>query len=244
MSTQSPLSQAREGNTVDEMLEQVADEIIRGDIAPGTKLDARVMAERFAVSRTPVREMFAHLAAMGLVVRRPNRGVTVAEISDENLMAMYEAMAELEAACARLCALRMTLKERQSLQRLHQSALHHVRDGTTDDYEAYNLEFHSRLYAGAHSPCLRDMALTTRSRLQPFRHAQFRLPQRPSHSWEEHDAIVGAILAGDAEAAARATRAHVLQVSHGSRDYLESNRGNDRPRGAHTHHDGDGGCDA
>ena len=68
------------------------------------------------------------------------------------------------------------------------------------------------------------MALATRSRLQPFRHAQFRLPQRPSHSWEEHDAIVSAILAGDAEAAARATRDHVLQVSHGSRHYLDTHR--------------------
>lgn len=121
MKSNSTLSSAklREGTTVDDMLSILADEIISGEIAPGTKLDARVIAERFAVSRTPVREMFGHLAAMGLVEKRPNRGVTVANITDELLMAMYEAMSELEAACARLCALRMTLEERQSLQRLH-----------------------------------------------------------------------------------------------------------------------------
>lgn len=224
MSSDTLLSRAREGTTVDDMLEQLADEIIRGELPPGTKLDARVIAERFNVSRTPVREMFAHLAAMGLVIRRPNRGVTVAEISEESLMAMYEAMAELEAACARLSAQRMTLKERQALQKLHHAAEGHVRDDNTTEYEAYNLAFHACLYEGAHSPYLRDMALATRSRLQPFRHAQFRLPQRPSHSWEEHDAIVSAIVAGDAEAAARATRDHVLQVSHGSRHYLDTHR--------------------
>lgn len=43
----------REGTTVDDMLSILADEIISGGIAPGTKLDARVIAERFAVSRTP-----------------------------------------------------------------------------------------------------------------------------------------------------------------------------------------------
>lgn len=224
MKTDAMLTRAREGTTVDEMLEQLADEIIRGELSPGTKLDARVIAERFNVSRTPVREMFAHLAAMGLVIRRPNRGVTVAEIANETLMAMYEAMAELEAACARLSALRMTLRERQHLQQLHDAAQRHVRDDNTAEYEAYNLAFHGCLYDGAHSPYLRELALATRSRLQPFRHAQFRLPQRPSHSWEEHDAIVSAILAGDAEAAARATRDHVLQVSHGSRHYLDTHR--------------------
>ena len=119
---------------------------------------------------------------MGLVEKRPNRGVTVANITDELLMAMYEAISELEAACARLCALRMTLEERQALQRLHKDALRIVRDGTTSDYEAFNHEFHTHLYEGSHSPYLRDLALATRSRLKPFRKAQFRMPQRPSLS--------------------------------------------------------------
>nr|WP_295707834.1 GntR family transcriptional regulator [uncultured Halomonas sp.] len=214
----------REGTTVDDMLSILADEIISGEIAPGTKLDARVIAERFAVSRTPVREMFGHLAAMGLVEKRPNRGVTVANITDELLMAMYEAMSELEAACARLCALRMTLEERQALQRLHKEALRIVRDGTTSDYETSNHDFHTHLYEGSHSPYLRDLALATRSRLKPFRKAQFRMPQRPSLSWQEHDAIVTAIMEGDGEAAARATRSHVMQVSISTQHYVDEHR--------------------
>ncbi len=214
----------REGTTVDDMLNILADEIICGEIAPGTKLDARIIAERFAVSRTPVREMFGHLAAMGLVEKRPNRGVTVANITNDSLMAMYEAMSELEAACARLCALRMTLEERQALQRLHKEALRVVRDGTTSDYEAFNHEFHTHLYKGSHSPYLRDLALATRSRLQPFRKAQFRMPQRPSLSWQEHDAIVVAIMEGDGDAAARATRSHVMQVSISTQHYVDEHR--------------------
>lgn len=214
----------REGTTVDDMLSILADEIISGKIAPGTKLDARIVAERFDVSRTPVREMFGHLAAMELVEKRPNRGVTVASITDELLMAMYEAMSELEAACARLCALRMTDEERQTLQRLHKDALPIVRHGNTTDYEAFNHGFHTHLYEGSHSSYLRDLALATRSRLKPFRKAQFRMPQRPSRSWEEHDAIVTAILESDGEAAARATRSHVMHVSISTQHYIDEHR--------------------
>lgn len=214
----------REGTTVDTMLDVVADEIISGKIPPGTKLDGRAIAERFKVSRTPVREMFGYLAAMGLVEKRPNRGVTVTIISDELLMTMYEAMSELEAACARLCALRMTQQERQKLKLAHHKALHLVRDGTSSDYEAFNHEFHTRLYEGSHSPYLRDLALATRTRLKPFRKAQFRMPHRPSLSWQEHDAIVTAIIEGDSESAAKATRSHVMQVSISTRDYMDEHR--------------------
>ena len=56
----------------------------------------------------------------------------------------------------------------------------------------------------------------TRSRLAPFRRAQFMLPGRLAKSWEEHDAIVTAIMRGDAAAAGKAARAHVSIVSEAS----------------------------
>ena len=56
----------------------------------------------------------------------------------------------------------------------------------------------------------------TRSRLAPFRRAQFRLPQRLSKSWSEHNEIVEAILQGDGPAAGIAAKAHVSIVSEAS----------------------------
>ena len=56
----------------------------------------------------------------------------------------------------------------------------------------------------------------TRSRLAPFRRAQFRLPGRLAKSWDEHDAIVTAILRGDGRGAGAAAKAHVSIVSEAS----------------------------
>src|SRR5579864_6262690 len=96
----------------------LADEIINGSLAPGATLDETLLAQRFNVSRTPVREALRQLAASGLVETRPHRGAVVASLSHDRLNALFEAMAELEATCAGLAAERMSAAERQALQQI------------------------------------------------------------------------------------------------------------------------------
>ena len=57
---------------------QISDEIVRGELAPGIALDETELAQRFEVSRTPVREAIRLLAASGLVEARPHRSAVVA----------------------------------------------------------------------------------------------------------------------------------------------------------------------
>ena len=203
----------RAGTKVDEMVRGIADSIVTGALRPGIKLDEASLAGRFEVSRTPVREALRQLSAMGLAERRPNRGAIVTVVTQQHLLSMFESMAELEAICARFSAGRMTPGERRVLETQHQESARLVHRGTEDVYEAHNTEFHSRLYAGAHSKHIQELALLTRSRLAPFRRAQFRLPGRLAKSWAEHDAIVMAILRGDGEAAGNSAKAHVSIVS-------------------------------
>jgi DNA-binding GntR family transcriptional regulator len=206
----------RTGTTVDQMVRAIADQIVTGVIRPGDRLDEASLAASFEVSRTPVREALGQLSAMGLVDRRPNRGASVAVVPHEHLASMFESMAELEGICARLSAERMTPAERHDLEREHNASARLVHIGAHEAYEGYNTEFHSRLYAGAHSGHIQELALMTRSRLAPFRRAQFRLPQRLSKSWSEHSAIIEAILQGDGPAAGNAAKAHVSIVSEAS----------------------------
>jgi DNA-binding GntR family transcriptional regulator len=210
----------RKGTTVDTVVHTLADDIVSGRLLPGTKLDAKTAAERFGVSRTPIRETFGHLAAMGLVTHRPNRGVIVATMSADSLTYLYEAMAELEASLARLATLRMNSEQRQTLQNLHRESIHLVRDGTSDEYDEFNHNFHSLIFEAAQSPQLKRLAEATHSRLAPFRRAQFRMKNRMSKSWEEHDTIVRAIVAGDADGVARLMRGHVQTVSAMSAEFL------------------------
>ncbi|RWD02762.1 MAG: GntR family transcriptional regulator [Mesorhizobium sp.] len=206
----------RSGTTVDQMVRAIADRIVTGYLRPGERLDEVSLAARFDVSRTPVREALGHLSAMGLVERRPNRGAIVAVVTQEHLASMFESMAELEAICARFSAERMTGGERRALEMEHQASARLVQLGAEEDYEYFNTEFHSRLYRGAHNAHIQDLTMTTRSRLAPFRRAQFMLPGRLAKSWQEHDLIVTAIMRGDGAAAGKAARDHVSIVSEAS----------------------------
>ncbi|PTE09707.1 GntR family transcriptional regulator [Mesorhizobium helmanticense] len=206
----------RSGTTVDQMVRAIGDRIVTGFLRPGEKLDETSLAARFDVSRTPVREALGQLSAMGLVERRPNRGAIVAVVTQEHLASMFESMAELEAICARFSAERMTSGERRSLEIEHQASARLVQLRAEEDYEYFNTEFHTRLYRGAHNAHIYEMTVMTRSRLAPFRRAQFMLPGRLAKSWQEHDTIVTAIMRGDGNAAGKAARDHVSIVSEAS----------------------------
>jgi DNA-binding GntR family transcriptional regulator len=188
---------------------QISNAILTGEFAPGARLDEQQLAGRFGVSRTPVREALRQLATSGLIDLRPRRGAVVASVTPEDLRTMFAAMAEMEAACARLAALRMTPSERQALQQLHESMAALVRTGDPDAYADANQSFHLSIYDGSHNAVLGDFTASLRRRLAPFRRAQFHTTGRLPQSWEEHDAVVRAILDGNAPEAHAAMLRHV-----------------------------------
>ncbi|OYW59707.1 MAG: GntR family transcriptional regulator [Azorhizobium sp. 32-67-21] len=213
---------ARNITRTEELRLQIADDIVRGRIAPGTALEEMEIAKRYGVSRTPVREVIRDLAASGLVETRPHRSALVAQPSLERLRGMFEVMAELEAMCAGLCALNMTSSERGQLQAIHADLAALTRQGDEANYTFLNERFHTFLYAGAHNDYLCEITLATRARLQPFRRAQFRNLGRLALSYAEHDRVVTAILRASKGEAEAAMRAHILTVEHAYERYAES----------------------
>jgi DNA-binding GntR family transcriptional regulator len=196
----------------DEIRAALGEEIVRGIWPPGTPMDETLIARRFGVSRTPVREALGSLAESGLLRKHAHRGAVVAHPTPEELSGMFETMAELEALCAGFCAERMTPRERQALQAHHQTMLATMRHGDAPAYAAGNIAFHDMLYVGAHNPYLRDLARQTRARVAPFRRAQFDQPGRLAASHAEHDRVMEAILRGDRAGAITAMRAHIGTV--------------------------------
>lgn len=190
----------------------LAEAILAGAMAPGTRLDEQMLADRYAVSRTPVREAIRQLAATGLVQLRPRRSAVVAAVTPEELEGLFVAMGELEATCARLSAMCMTPIERRRLQAHHEAMRPLVEAGDAAGFAEANHLFHSQIYAGAHNPILAEMAAGLRRRLQPFRRAQFRGPGRLPRSLAEHGTITAAIVGGDVSGAHAAMLHHVSLV--------------------------------
>ena len=190
----------------------IAESILSGEFQPGLRLDEHMLAERYGVSRTPVREALRQLASTGLIDVKPRRGATVADATSAQLETLFAAMAEIEATCARLAAMSMTPIERRRLQSTHEAMAAFVPRDERDAYAAANIAFHTLIYSGAHNAILTEFATGLRRRLAPFRRAQFRTEGRISRSHAEHGAVVKAILACDAIAAHAAMFHHMSLV--------------------------------
>lgn len=131
--------------------QQLAEEIIGGHLPPGTRLDEVEQAKRFNVSRTPVREAFRQLTALGLIENRPHRGVLVTPISHKLVRDLHQAYAAIGGACIRL-ADQCADRDSSSMQGL-------------DDDDRIAAALHA---AGGNS-VLKDMGDALWCRLKPYR---------------------------------------------------------------------------
>ena len=212
-------AEADEPTQTERLAEEIAESVLSGEFAPGLRLDETMLAERYGVSRTPVREALRQLASTGLIDVKPRRGATVASATSAQLEVLFAAMAEIEATCARLAAMSMTPIERRRLQSRHAMMAALVERDERDLYTAANIDFHSLIYAGAHNQILTEFAIGLRRRMAPFRRAQFRTEGRISRSHVEHGAVVRAIESGDA-AAAHAAMFHHMSLVEDAFDQL------------------------
>lgn len=200
------------GTAADKLAESLAEAIISGEYGPGARLDEQQLAQRYSVSRTPVREALRQLATSGLIEIKARRGAFVTQVSPAQLEEMFVAMGELEATCARLAAMSMSPTERRRLQAYHDRMGDLAAGADVKGFAEANDVFHSMIYAGAHNAVIAEMTAAMRRRLQPFRRAQFQLEGRPSRSHLEHDAVVRAIIQGDTSTAHKAMLNHVNLV--------------------------------
>lgn len=185
------------------------DDIVNGVLKPGDRLDEASLAERFDVSRTPIREAFKYLVGSGLVETIPNRGTFVANVGLPQLIEMFEVMAELEGMCARLATRRITDAETEELQSLLDGCAEAKAKGDPDAYYYQNERFHDCIYRASHNDFLAQQARQLQMRLKPYRRLQLRVRNRASTSLAEHRAIVAAILGGDEATAETSIKDHV-----------------------------------
>ncbi|MBV8391841.1 MAG: GntR family transcriptional regulator [Alphaproteobacteria bacterium] len=215
--------QADNPTLTEKLATAIADGILNGTLAPGLRLDEATLAEQHGVSRTPVREALRQLAMSGLIDMRPRKGAVVSQATPQQVDSLFVAMAEMEATCARLAAMSMTPVERRRLQARHEAMTALAAAGDPVAYSDANVAFHSAIYAGAHNAPIAEYTMNLRRRVGPFRRAQFLVEGRLMRSNQEHDAVVRAILSGDAAGAHAAMLHHVSLVEDAFEIYAAGN---------------------
>ena len=188
----------------------IEDAVIAGEFLPGDRLDEVSLAERFGVSRTPIREALLQLGSEGFIDIRPRRGAIVSVPSPTKLFEMFETMAEIESACGRLAARRLTPENDAAMEAALRACEVAARAGDSEQYYADNRLFHEAIYRASCNGFLADQALVLHKRLSAYRRIQLRARNRLLQSLQEHAGVLEAIRAGDEQLAATRLHDHVL----------------------------------
>ena len=196
----------RLADTIAQDLEEL---IFDGTFSDGDRLDEVKLAEQFGVSRTPLREAFQRLALSGLVDLIPRRGAFVRQPGPVELMEMFEVMAEIEAVCGRLAAMRISDQALKDLTDANAKCHEAVDAGDPDTYYLENERFHRIIYNQSGNSFLEQEASKLHRRLKPFRRQQLRFRGRMAQSMSEHEDIVRALENGKPDETANALRSHV-----------------------------------
>lgn len=203
-----------------EICSKLAYEIESGRLSPGSSLDERALAERFSVSRTPVREALAQLAALNLVTVAPRQGVFVTRMTIPQLREMLELLGELEALCARYAARRMDAKEREALLQSVQACFAAAQASDTRQYIRENVNFHGLLHRGARNRYLADQVHSIHRQIRRYRANDFQTRQQMEKSAADHERIAAAIMVADEDAAQAAMEIHVPAGNIGFAEFL------------------------
>jgi DNA-binding GntR family transcriptional regulator len=198
--------------------------IVSGEIAPGTVLRQEQLSERYAVSRTPVREALRRLAALGLVSFEPNRGVRVRTLTRAELREAFLIRAELESLATEVAAERITRAELDELEAIEERFSRltdelrrrrpagESRPELVTDWVRANHAFHDVIYRVAGLPLVERMAKSAR-----YSGSAVWAPADASELDElyrtnerQHRALLDALAAGSPTGARALAREHVL----------------------------------
>ncbi|WP_111413738.1 GntR family transcriptional regulator [Billgrantia lactosivorans] len=191
---------------------QLQDAIVRGELAPGSKITEPGLSKTYGISRGPLREAMRRLEAHRLIERVPHVGARVVKLSMKELLELFDVREALESMAARLAAEHMS---REEIAGLREVLAVHERQADLKSGEAYyqregDLDFHYRIVQGSHNRMLMTMLCDDLYYLVRLYRTQFSASgARPQRAFVEHHRIVDAIEAGDAELAELLMRRHV-----------------------------------
>jgi DNA-binding GntR family transcriptional regulator len=188
-----------------DLTEQVYDRLLAaicsGALPPGARLTQEELAASLNVSRQPVLQALRLLKREGVVVDAGRRGLAVAPVDPVLIANIYEVRSALEALAARLAA--------KARAKIDPAII--ARGRAAPDLAAMieaDMTFHHLVYAASGNPLIAGSADRHWHHVQRAMGASLQMREVREHVWDEHQAILEAINAGDASRAERLARQH------------------------------------
>ncbi len=189
--------------------EEIKNKILKGEIAPGTRMMEEEIAENIGVSRTPIREAIRQLEKEGLVTLKPRKGAYVSDIIKKDMIEILEVRETMEGLAAGYAALRMTAEEKEKLSVVAEKFAEAVRNGKTEEMISLDTEFHHLVVIGADNKTLTKMVEQLQEMVLRFRYLHYDDFKRAELMVEEHKEILEAIDTSDEKRARNAAFVHI-----------------------------------
>ncbi len=195
---------------VDQTYDTVLDAICEGVLKPGERLTQEEIAARLEVSRQPVMHALAMLRAQGFVQEAGRRGLVVAPVDPALFDAIYQFRAAVEPMAVRLATRRLTPAAASGLGAVVARGRAAVEAGAQKEVLAADVEFHSAIAELSGNPVVADAMRLNWRHLQRSMGEVLRFPGMTIAVWDEHAAILDAMVAGEGATAGRLMEDHLI----------------------------------
>ena len=195
------------------------DEICDGSMPAGTQLIQEELAAQLGVSRQPIQQALARLKGDGLLEEAPGRGLCVPALDLSRMRSHYDIRSALDRLAARLAAMRVaeaTLNKQQvsdAGQKIVDAGRDAVAKGAVKDMIRRDIDFHSYIYTISGNPLIATTAESHWRFLRRVMGDVLRRAQPPASIWQQHQAILQAIVSGNADAADSLAEQHIENAS-------------------------------
>lgn len=210
----SSFPERKRGSGVKLVYDLLRDEILDLKLAPGSPIDEVQLAERFKMSRTPIREALVRLAGDGLIETLPNRSTMVSNIDFLNLSTFFDALVLMYRVTTRLAAQNHRREDLPSIHRFHEDYAAAIEARDTLAMIATNAAFHAAIAEAGRNPYFTGLfrRLLDEGRRILRLYYQSYDEHFPQQFVDEHAEIIAAIEARDVEAADRLGKVHAEQI--------------------------------
>ena len=196
--------------TADKLISDIRKEVSSGILKPGDQLEVTALAERFGVSRTPIREAIRTLVESGVLETRPRKGSFVRVLSAKQLLDLFQVAAELEGMACRLAALSLTKENVEAIESGLAKCTQAAEFQNNVEYAMANLDFHTAIHNASGNDWLIEQLRQLQINLNSYRTMPYEIRGRLKKSTDEHKIICDAILSGDGEHACNLMRDHMM----------------------------------
>lgn len=198
---------------VEQVHKAILGEISGGRMRPGTRVIQEQIAQELGVSRQPVQQALALLRNQGVLHDAPGRGLLVAPLGIDYVRNMYDMRAVIEGLACRSAAQRNAKQAKAKGAALIRAGRKAVASGSYAELIAADMAFHHFIYALSENPFIEPAMEAHWTNTQRVMGEVLVFDEQPRNVWDQHEAMLDVIAAGDAEQAEALGRAHIRQAA-------------------------------